>query len=203
MKRKNIIIASFVVLFLVAAGWGVILYKLWEHKSKEDFYGNSLEMEIPDFTLTDQNGEKVSLSDFRGKPVFLFFGYTHCPDICPVTLSVLNGVSNEIGKPESDEFKVLFVTVDPERDNPETLKKYVPFFNESFIGLTGTPDEIQDVANSFRAFYMKEESDSEAGYLMGHTSAIYLLDRKGNVILRYPQDKMDPKSIAGDLKRIL
>jgi len=202
MKRKNIIIASFVVLFLVAAGWGVILYKLWEHKSKEDFYGNSLEMEIPDFTLTDQNGEKVSLSDFRGKPVFLFFGYTHCPDICPVTLSVLNGVSKEFGE-ESDEFKVLFVTVDPERDNPETLKKYVPFFNESFTGLTGTPDEIQDVANSFRAFYMKEESDSEAGYLMGHTSAIYLLDRKGNVILRYPQDKMDPKSIAGDLKRIL
>jgi len=202
MKRKNIIIASFVVLFLVAAGWGVILYKLWEHKSKEDFYGNSLEMEIPDFTLTDQNGEKVSLSDFRGKPVFLFFGYTHCPDICPVTLSVLNGVSKEFGG-ESDEFKVLFVTVDPERDNPEALKKYVPFFNESFTGLTGTPDEIQDVANSFRAFYMKEESDSEAGYLMGHTSAIYLLDRKGNVVLRYPQDKMDPKSIAGDLKRIL
>ena len=203
MKRKNIIIASFVVLFLVAAGWGAILYKLWEHKGKEDYYGNSLEMEIPDFTLTDQNGEKVSLSDFRGKPVFLFFGYTHCPDICPITLSVLNGVSNEIGKPDSDEFKVLFVTVDPERDNPETLKKYVPFFNESFTGLTGTPDEIQDVANSFRAFYMKEESDSEAGYLMGHTSAIYLLDRKGNVILRYPQDKMDPKSIAGDLKKIL
>lgn len=202
MKRKNIIIASFVVLFLVAAGWGAILYKLWEHKSKEDFYGNSLEMEIPDFTLTDQNGEKVSLSDFKGKPVFLFFGYTHCPDICPVTLSVLNGVSKEFGE-ESDEFKVLFVTVDPERDNPEALKKYVPFFNESFTGLTGTPDEIQDVANSFRAFYMKEESDSEAGYLMGHTSAIYLLDRKGNVVLRYPQDKMDPKSIAGDLKRIL
>jgi protein SCO1/2 len=202
MKRKNIIIASFVVLFLVAAGWGAILYKLWEHKAKEDFYGNSLEMEIPDFTLTDQNNEKVSLSDFRGKPVFLFFGYTHCPDICPITLSVLNGVSKELDG-ASDEFKVLFVTVDPERDTPETMKKYVPFFNESFTGLTGTPDEIQDVANSFRAFYMKEESDSEAGYLMGHTSAIYLLDRKGNVILRYPQDKMDPKSIARDLKKIL
>ena len=202
MKRKNIIIASFAVLFLVAAGWGAILYKLWEHKGKEDFYGNSLEMEIPDFTLTDQNGEKVSLSDFRGKPVFLFFGYTHCPDICPITLSVLNGVTKELDG-AGDDFKVLFVTVDPERDDPETLKKYVPFFNESFTGLTGTPDEIQDVANSFRAFYMKEESASEAGYLMGHTSAIYLLDRNGNVILRYPQDKMDPKSIAGDLKKIL
>lgn len=202
MKRKNIITASFVVLFLVAAGWGAILYKLWDHKTKEDFYGNPLEMEIPDFTLTDQNGEKVSLSDFRGKPVFLFFGYTHCPDICPITLSVLNGVTKELDG-ASDDFKVLFVTVDPERDDPETLKKYVPFFNESFTGLTGTPDEIQDVANSFRAFYMKEDSGSEAGYLMGHTSAIYLLDRNGNVILRYPQDKMDPKSIAGDLKKIL
>ncbi|MGE3522579.1 MAG: hypothetical protein AB7I96_06925, partial [Candidatus Dadabacteria bacterium] len=67
MRRKNIIIASFVMLFLVAAGWGVILYKLWDHKTKEDFYGNSLEMDIPDFTLTDQNGNKVSLSDFRGE----------------------------------------------------------------------------------------------------------------------------------------
>jgi protein SCO1/2 len=191
------------MLFLVAAGWGVILYKLWDHKIKEDFYGNSLEMDIPDFTLTDQNGNKVSLSDFRGEPVFLFFGYTHCPDICPVTLSVLNGVSKEVGEADKDKFKVLFVTIDPERDDPETLKGYVPYFNESFTGLTGTPDEIKKVANSFRAFYMREESDSEAGYLMGHTSAVYLLDKNGKVVLRYPQDKMDPKSIAGDLKKIL
>ncbi|MEZ4547593.1 MAG: SCO family protein [Thermodesulfobacteriota bacterium] len=203
MRRKNIIIASFVMLFLVAAGWGVILYKLWDHKTKEDFYGNSLEMDIPDFTLTDQNGDKVSLSDFRGEPVFLFFGYTHCPDICPVTLSVLNGVTKEVGEADKDKFKVLFVTIDPERDDPETLKGYVPYFNESFTGLTGTPDEIKKVANSFRAFYRREESDSEAGYLMGHTSAVYLLDKNGKVVLRYPQDKMDPKSIAGDLKKIL
>ncbi|MCL4244263.1 MAG: SCO family protein [Candidatus Dadabacteria bacterium] len=203
MKRKNIIIASFVALILVAAGWGAILYKLWDHKSKDDFYGNSLEMEIADFTLTDQNGDKVSLSDFRGKPVFLFFGYTHCPDICPVTLSVLNGVSKEVGEADKDRFKVLFVTIDPERDDTETLRNYVPYFNESFTGLTGTPDEIKKVANSFRAFYMREESDSEAGYLMGHTSAVYLLDKNGKVVLRYPQDKMDPKSIAGDLKKIL
>ncbi|MGE3523786.1 MAG: SCO family protein, partial [Candidatus Dadabacteria bacterium] len=174
-----------------------------DHKTKEDFYGNSLEMDIPDFTLTDQNGNKVSLSDFRGEPVFLFFGYTHCPDICPVTLSVLNGVSKEVGEADKDKFKVLFVTIDPERDDPETLKGYVPYFNESFTGLTGTPDEIKKVANSFRAFYMREESDSEAGYLMGHTSAVYLLDKNGKVVLRYPQDKMDPKSIAGDLKKIL
>ena len=191
------------MLFLVAAGWGVILYKLWDHKTKEDFYGNSLEMDIPDFTLTDQNGDKVSLSDFRGEPVFLFFGYTHCPDICPVTLSVLNGVTKEVGEADKDKFKVLFVTIDPERDDPETLKGYVPYFNESFTGLTGTPDEIKKVANSFRAFYMREESHSEAGYLMGHTSAVYLLDKNGKVVLRYPQDKMDPKSIAGDLKKIL
>ncbi|HML95502.1 MAG TPA: SCO family protein [Thermodesulfobacteriota bacterium] len=203
MRRKNIIIASFVVLILVAAGWGVILYKLWDHKVKDDYYGNSLEMDIPDFTLTDQNGNKVSLSDFRGEPVFLFFGYTHCPDICPVTLSVLNGVSKEVGEAEKDKFKVLFVTIDPERDDPEALRNYVPYFNESFTGLTGTPDEIKKVANSFRAFYMKEESDSKAGYLMGHTSAVYLLDKNGKVVLRYPQDKMDPKSIAGDLKKIL
>ncbi len=193
---------SVAVLILILIGWGVILYQLFVVKSNSNFYGNSFEREVPDFTLTDQDGSRVSLGDFKGKAVFVFFGYVHCPDICPVTLSTLNNVMTELGN-DSENVQVLFVTIDPERDDQETLKNYVPFFNKSFIGLTGTPDEIKTVADSFGAYYLKEETGSESGYFMGHTSSIYLLDPGGEIVLRYPQGKMDPKEIAKDIKRIL
>lgn len=202
MKKNKILHISLVVLLLILIGWGVILYQLLGVKSKADFYGNSFEREVPDFTLTDQNGSKVSLGDFKGKAVFVFFGYAHCPDICPITLTTLNNVMTELGD-DSKDVQVLFVTIDPERDDRETLKNYVPFFNKSFIGLTGTPDEIKAVADSFGAYYTKEETGSEAGYFMGHTSSIYLIDPGGDIILRYPQGKMDPKEIAKDIERIL
>lgn len=190
------------VLLLILIGWGIILYQLLAVKSKADFYGNSFEREVPDFTLTDQNGSRTSLGDFKGKAVFVFFGYAHCPDICPITLTTLNNVMTELGD-DSKDVQVLFVTVDPERDNQETLKNYVPFFNKSFIGLTGTPEEIKAVADSFGVYYTKEETGSEGGYFMGHTSSIYLIDPGGDIVLRYPQGKMDPKEIAKDIKRIL
>ncbi|MEQ9619227.1 MAG: SCO family protein [Deltaproteobacteria bacterium] len=202
MKRNKILIISLTVLLLILIGWGVILYKIYDIKGKSDFYGHSFEREAPEFTLTDQNGSKVSLSDFKGKLVLLFFGYTHCPDICPVTMSTLNSMVDQLGE-DKDEVQVLFITIDPERDDQEALRNYVPYFNESFIGLTGTPEEIELVAKSFGAFYMKEESDSTSGYLMGHTSSIYLIDPNGMIILRYPQAKMDPEEIAKDVKRIL
>lgn len=193
---------SLVVLVLIIAAWGVILYQLFVVKSSEDYYGYVYEKEVPDFTLTDQNGSKVSLSDFEDKLVFIFFGYAHCPDICPVTLSALNGAVRELGD-EQGEVQVLFVTIDPERDDQEALKDYVPYFNESFIGLTGTPEEIKEVADSFGVYYVKEETGSEDGYFMGHTSSVYLLDKNGKIIMRYPQSKMEPGQIAEDLKSIL
>ena len=202
MKRKKILIASVTVLSLVLIVWAVILYQIFTIKSKSSFYGSSYDMKAPDFTLTDQDGEKVTLGDFKGKAVFMFFGYTHCPDICPVTLSTLNTVTNELGS-DKDKVQVLFVTVDPERDTQAELKKYVTFFNKDFIGLTGTPEEIKNVSDSYHAFYMKEETGSESGYLMGHTSSVYLINPDGRIVLRYTQSKMDPKEIAKDIERIL
>ena len=202
MKRNKILIISLTVLLLILIGWGVIFYLIYDIKGKTDFYGHSFDREAPEFTLTDHNGSKVSLSDFKGKLVLLFFGYTHCPDICPVTMSTLNSVVNQLGD-DKDEVQVLFITIDPERDDQEALRDYVPYFNESFIGLTGTPEEIEKVAKSFSAFYMKEENESASGYLMGHTSSVYLIDPKGMIILRYPQAKMDPNEIAKDVKKIL
>ena len=147
MKRKKILIASVTVLSLILVIWAVIIFQIFSIKNKSSFYGSSYEMKAPDFTLTGQDGQKVTLGEFKGKVVFMFFGYTHCPDICPVTLSTLNSAMNELGK-DKDMVQVLFVTVDPERDNQSELKKYVTFFNKDFIGLTGTPEEIKNVSDS-------------------------------------------------------
>ena len=202
MKRKKILIASVTVLSLILVIWAVIIFQIFSIKNKSSFYGSSYEMKAPDFTLTGQDGQKVTLGEFKGKVVFMFFGYTHCPDICPVTLSTLNSAMNELGK-DKDMVQVLFVTVDPERDNQSELKKYVTFFNKDFIGLTGTPEEIKNVSDSYHAFYIKEQTGPDSGYLMGHTSSVYLINPDGRIVLRYPQNKMDPKEIAKDVERIL
>ena len=104
---------------------------------------------------------------------------------------------------QKDRVQVLFVTIDPERDTQEILEDYIPYYNPEFIGLTGTPDQIDKVADDYNAFYMKEETDSAAGYLMGHTSAVYLIAPNGKLLLRYPQNRMNPEKIAQDIKRIL
>lgn len=202
MKKKRVLIASITVLSIVLIIWAVILYQVFAIKSKASYYGSSYDMRAPDFTLTNQDGEKVTLGEFKGKVVFMFFGYTHCPDICPVTLANLSSAVNELGN-DKDKVRVIFVTVDPERDSQTELKKYVTYFNKDFIGLTGTPDEIKNVADSYHAFYIKEEAGSDSGYLMGHTSSVYLINPEGRIVLRYPQNKMDPKEIAKDVKRIL
>jgi len=202
MKKKRVLIASVTVLSIVLIIWAVILYQVFAIKSKESYYGSSYDMQAPDFTLTNQDGEKVTLGDFKGKAVFMFFGYTHCPDICPVTLANLNGAVNELGN-DKDKVQVIFVTVDPERDSQAELKKYVTYFNKDFIGLTGTPDEIKNMTDSYHVFYLKEEAGSDSGYLMGHTSSVYLINPEGRIVLRYPQSKMDPKEIAKDVERIL
>jgi protein SCO1/2 len=93
--------------------------------------------------------------------------------------------------------------VDPERDTVEKLKRYMPYYNESFIGLTGTPEEIDKVADDYNIFYSKEEVDSSSGYLMGHNSSVLLITPDGEIFLRYPQNRMDPVSIAGDIERVL
>ncbi len=202
MKRRNVFKILIGILFLILIGWGIILYQIIDLKSKSDFYGNVYEREALNFTLTGHDGSKVSLSNFKDKVVLLFFGYTNCPDICPITLSVMNNVIDKLGD-KADNVQVLFVTVDPERDTVEKLKSYMPYYNESFIGLTGTPEEIDKVAVDYNIFYSKEEVDSSSGYLMGHNSSVLLITPDGEIFLRYPQNSMDPVSIAGDIKRIL
>lgn len=152
--------------------------------------------------LTDHNGVRRTLEDFRGKAVVLFFGYTHCPEVCPTTLSDMAKAMRLLKPEEAKQVQVLFVTVDPERDTPKILRQYVPFFDPSFLGLYGTPDETAAVAKAFHIYYAKHREPGEKGYLVDHTAGSYVFDRKGRLRLFQPYAQ-SPADIAHDLHLLL
>ncbi|WP_410498776.1 SCO family protein [Chitinibacter sp. S2-10] len=146
--------------------------------SKPAFQGSDLSDTTigGEFELLDHHGQKRTLADYRGKIVVLFFGYTSCPDVCPTTLSELRGVINDLGE-QAKEVQVLFISVDPERDNPALLGQYVPAFHPGFIGLTGSKAQIDAAAKNYRAIYQKQGKDKS--YTVDHTAGSYLIDRAG------------------------
>lgn len=152
-----------------------------------------------DFNLRDPLGNTRSLADFRGKVVVLFFGYVHCPDVCPTTLADLAQVMRLLG-PQADKVQVLFVTVDPERDTPALLAEYVPAFHPSFLGLYGTPQETADVAKRFEIVYQKQVTAS--GYNVDHSAGSYLIDPAGRVRLLAPYAQR-ADWLAADIRLLL
>ncbi|WP_043649100.1 SCO family protein [Chitinilyticum litopenaei] len=152
-----------------------------------------------DFRLQDADGRPRTLADYRGKVVALFFGYTHCPDVCPTTLAEMRAAFAELG-PAAQDVQVLFVSVDPARDKPELLKHYVPAFHPSFVGLTGSEAQIAAVAKTFQVIYQKQGSGES--YTVDHTAATYLLDRSGKtrVLVNYGSD---PGVLLHDLRLLL
>lgn len=141
-----------------------------------------------DFTLKGHNGIDVSLSDYQGKVVLIFFGYTHCPDICPVTMSHLKILMKKLGDAES-QVQTLFISIDPERDNLDHLKNFVTHFHPSFMGLTAPEDDIVEVALQYGAAFFKQKVDSAAGYLYAHTSSVFLIDQKAQLRGHYKTDQ--------------
>lgn len=152
--------------------------------------------------LRDHNGKPVTLDSFKGKAVVLFFGYTHCPDVCPTTLSDLKAALKLLGPKAAGRVQVLFVTVDPERDTPEVLRQYVPYFDPSFLGLTGTPEEVAEAAREFKVHFSKHTESGASGYLMDHTAASYILDPQGRIRLFWPYG-MPSADMAHDLSQLL
>lgn len=153
------------------------------------------------FTLTDHTGKTRTLDDFKGKAVFIFFGYTNCPDVCPTTMAEMASVLKTLG-PQAEQVQVLFVTVDPERDTADLLSKYVPAFDPRFLGLTGDKAAIDQVTKDFKVFHQKvpvKESDS---YTMDHTAGSYVFDTQGRIRL-FVRHGQGPEPIAHDLKLLL
>ncbi len=152
------------------------------------------------FQLIDQNGHVVTEADLKGAPFLVFFGFTHCPDVCPTTLSDLSQVLDKLG-PDAAKVRVLFVTVDPDRDKPEVLKDYLSSFNPGVIGLTGDLGAITAMAKEYRV-YLKKVPLQGGDYTMDHTALVYLMDRDGRFVAPFSL-KRRPEEAAADLRRFL
>lgn len=138
-----------------------------------------------DFTLLDGNGKTVSAADFRGRYMLVYFGFTHCPDICPTTLLIMKNALDKLGDKKKSVVPV-FISLDPERDTPKAVKRYISNFGDTLVGLTGTPAQVRTAADAYRVYYNKvEQEGSVAGYLVDHSSFIYLMDPKGRYIAHF------------------
>ena len=132
------------------------------------------------FTLTDQTGKQRSDTDFRGKLMIVYFGYTYCPDVCPTDLMAITQALDALG-PAAEGVQPVFITIDPERDT-KLLADYVSAFHRSLMGLTGSPEEIRKVANSYKAFYVKVQDERSRDYSIDHAGVIYLIGRNGEYL---------------------
>lgn len=182
MKKSTRIGLLLAILLAVGAGVLIEWRYLRDSEPADAPTGLVADVEIGGpFTLTDHTGRPVTDRDFLGRFVLLYFGYTFCPDICPTELGDIAATLDELGG-DAAAVTPLFITIDPERDSAEVLAEYVPLFHERLVGLTGTPDQIKQVANAYRVFYRKAEDPDYTEYLMDHTSFVYLLDPDGKVV---------------------
>ena len=152
------------------------------------------------FRLTDQDSKTITDQDFRGKPFLVFFGFTHCPEICPTALFDISEIFNRLG-PDAEKINALFVTVDPERDTPAKLKEYLSSFNPRLIGVGGDADALVAVAKAYRVYYRKVPL-KDGDYTMDHTAIVYLMDKNGQFVAPFSL-KRRPEDAAADLRRYL
>ena len=154
------------------------------------------------FTLTDQNGRRVTDADFRGKYMLVMFGFTYCPDICPSSLQVISAALEQVGS-KADKVVPIFVSVDHERDTPAQLKLYLESFHPRMVGLTGTADEIAAAAKAYRVYYKKvADEKSTAGFTYDHSALIYLMGPDGKYVTHF-NHAAGPDAIAASLAKIL
>ena len=201
---KRFLIAIIVAALAMAAGiWAA--RAVLEHKSVQDELDATRfpeAREIAPFSLVDHNNAVFDNSVLRQRWSFVFFGYTHCPDVCPTTLSVLNSVAQKLGDLDED-IRFVFLSVDPERDTPEQLAQFVSYFNDDFIGVTGTPEGIEQITRQLGVLHIRAQPEEGAsGYLVDHSASVFLFDPDG----RYHAVFTPPLSadaIAGDFRKML
>lgn len=158
-----------------------------------------------DFELVAHTGETMTSADFEGRPMLIYFGFTYCPDVCPMSLQLMAQALAELDEAERAEFQPLLISLDPERDTPEALASYVetPVFPENLIGLTGSAEQIETAARAYRVYYARSDANSSmAEYLIDHSSLIYLMDRQGRFVEVFPHATA-PERIVQSLQRFL
>lgn len=155
-----------------------------------------------DLEMPDTTGTLRTLADYRGKVLLIFFGYTQCPDVCPTAMALAAQAMQLLGN-SADDVRVMMISVDPQRDTPEILQAYVHTFDPRFIGLTGTPEQLDRTARSFKAYYAKEAGPTPQQYAMNHSAAFYLLDREGEARALLSSTAATPEELAHDIKLLL
>ena len=201
MTKRTAASISIVVIGAVAVGllaWFVVLPRFRPHVFNAQVIQG---VAAPSVQLDGPGGESIALSDFEDQVVVVYFGYTFCPDVCPITLAKLARARDLLGN-EADDVQVVMITVDPERDTVEVLEDYAANFDNSFIGLTGDPADIDRIATTYGVYYQAQESTSAAGYLVDHTSTVMVIDRSGELKLLVSFDATDVE-IAEDLAYLL
>ena len=196
--RFVLLTALFAGLVILGAGAFLVLSL---HETPRGAAGTLLASAIGGpFRLVDQNGKTVTDADLKGKWSLVYFGYTHCPDACPTALNDISIAVSELG-PKRDAVRPVFITVDPERDTPESLKAYVTSFDGPILALTGTAEQVAKAAKGYRVYYAKHP---EAGgdYSMDHSSVIYVMDPEGRFTASFTHENT-PEDIAERLKKLL
>lgn len=212
---------------VIVAGLALIAtYTLTNPVSSEDYAYNGLPFPVresaPDFALTDQHGRPFHLSDQQGKITLLYFGFTHCPDECPATMSIWKQVAKRLDM-DAEQVTFAMISVDPERDTPEVLKQYLANFNPNFLGLSGSLEAIEDIALDYTAYFKRlrlseeeamsahtlgdshddgHDHEHEEAYLVAHTTLTYVIDESGQLILAFPLET-PPQQIVSDLEHLL
>jgi protein SCO1/2 len=154
-----------------------------------------------DFRLKDHEGNVRTMADFRGKIVVIFFGFTQCPDVCPTSMNTMTGVKELLGD-LGNAIQVLFITVDPERDQLPVLKAYMQNFDRTFLALRPEPDQLKELAEHFKVYYKKSEGKTPTSYTMDHSAGKYIFDTQGNIRL-FSAYGTDAKVIASDIKKLI
>jgi protein SCO1 len=192
LSRPLIIVAAFAV--SLAIGLGLTLWLLGGPRSvTASAIGGP-------FQLVDQSGQPVTDKSLQGKPTIMFFGFTHCPDVCPTALFEMSEILRAMGN-DAKRVNAFFVSVDPERDTPQIMKDYLSSFDPNLKGLTGSPEAVAEVISGYRV-YAKKVPLKDGDYTMDHTALIYLMDRDGRFVAPF-NIKRRPEEAAADLKRYL
>jgi protein SCO1/2 len=188
-RRSQLILVFAAALVLTLAGFAALTYR----GRPLPIVTGKAQVGGP-FTLTSQTGERVSDDKFRGKYMLVAFGYTYCPDVCPAELQVMSAALDQLG-PKAERIQPVFITIDPARDTAPVLKEYMANFHSRFVGLTGSPEEIDRTAKAYRVYYAKAKDSGTTDYLMDHTSIIYLMGPDGEFVKHFPYGT-DAKALA-------
>ena len=200
MDRKTLLIGIGSFLFLLAVGVAVFVFA-----KPASFRGTTFAEPYPvasEIDLTRSDGTRFRLSELRGDVVLVFFGYTACPDVCPTTMAELRQALSELNTQDVERVKVVFVTVDPDRDSPERVQEYVDQFNPAFIGLSGSKTDLEKVWAEYGVYREIADEQSAAGYIVNHTARVSLVDPQGNLRISFSFDT-PVEDIVHDLKLML